>query len=136
MPCVYYWTTNAHAAPRHSLSRLLPNACLSLIPRPSLVPRLHPQKGGKDLAHFEPFLVFADSAFQINVATLLSVRHVHTAVSLRTMNQCSLCKSVLETSSSRRLFSPCASPRQEKNKQSPVVSKLFNALGNTCSLLN
>ena len=26
MPYVYYWTTNAHAAPRHSLSRLLPNA--------------------------------------------------------------------------------------------------------------
>ena len=29
---------------------------------------------------------------------------MHTAVSLRTMIQCSLCKSVLETSSSRRLL--------------------------------
>ena len=41
---------------------------------------------------------------------------MHTAVSLRTMIQCSLCKSVLETSSSRRLLSPCASPMQEKIK--------------------
>ena len=31
----------------------------------SLVPRPHPQKEGKGLAHFEPFLVFADSADQV-----------------------------------------------------------------------
>ena len=30
----------------------------------SLVPRPHPQKEGKGLAHFEPFLVFADSTVQ------------------------------------------------------------------------
>ena len=30
----------------------------------SLMPRPHPQKGGKGLAHFEPFLVFADSTVQ------------------------------------------------------------------------
>ena len=52
------WKRNFDSHLRISFPICLHREAISLVPRP------HPPKEGKGLAHFEPFLVFADSTVQ------------------------------------------------------------------------